>query len=339
MSEQQPHDGKKKKGFASKLKNMMKRGKGPGEGPRTSEQGPETEVPVFQFTPAPSSLDIMQQARENLTNFKAYIETNPPSASEAYDVVSATMSRAFSEFTNRTVELGINLDKARTAAEDIVGTLQEKEQRKEELKKRINELIAEKRTLNRELEGLQQQGGDVEGKIAEAKRQKGVLGQTKAEFEEAEKKVGEEKAELEKEQQKTAEMEAKLKDLRERFARIDQEVEEELNASEARVKELTARARQAEQNERQAQMEREKQMKVEKQAKPKAKQEVSTFVINDNVKVSQEEINQLRFMVKALSEQVAELESEKESKMMDIDCLMQENNGLKQIIRSMTEGA
>ena len=334
-----PTKGKGKKGFASKLKNMVKRGKVPGEVPRTSDQSADTKVPVFQFTPAPSTLDIMQQARENLTNFKSFIETGPPSASEEYDVVSATMSRAFSEFTNRTVELGIKLDKARTAAEDIVGQLKEKEQRKEELKKRIDQIIAEKRSLNRELEELQHQGGDVEGKIAEAKRQKGVLGEKKAEVEELSKKISDGKENLEKEKSKSAEMEAKLKELRERFARIDQEVEEELNASEARVKELTAKARQAEQAERQVQMEREKQMKVEKKAKPKQKAEVATFVINDNVKVSQEEINQLRFMVKAISEQVAELESEKESKMMDIDCLMQENNGLKQIIRAMTEGA
>jgi hypothetical protein len=56
--------------------------------------------------------------------------------------------------------------------------------------------------------------------------------------------------------------------------------------------------------------------------------DVSAFVIEDRVKISEEDTETLRFVIE-----------EGNDRMMDVDCLMQENIGLKQLIRQISEGA
>ena len=108
-------------------------------------------------------------------------------------------------------------------------------------------------------------------------------------------------------------------------------LEEEIQKCDTKVKDLTSKAKKADQ--------------IEKSLANKPKQDVyenepqkAAFVINDNVKVSNEEIKQLKFMVTSIQQENEQLIKERDSKMMDVDCVMQENLGLKQIIRKITEG-
>jgi hypothetical protein len=106
------------------------------------------------------------------------------------------------------------------------------------------------------------------------------------------------------------------------------------------IRELTITARQAEMQERQLRLqnaEREKKRKKDAFNRPIAPR-ISAFMIEDNVKISKAELAELRFMIDSLQKDNEVMEEAKNSKMMDMDCLGQENLGLKQLIRQVSEG-
>lgn len=340
MSESDKKHGNRK--LSHKFKDLMKKTKKSiSEIPKQIAEEFESSIPdktptVESFEPASPSLDIMEQARENLTRFKNFLESNPANPGEFYDIVYQTMSRAFSEFTNRTADLEIKLNEAKTAASDFDDKLSQNQERKSELQKRITDIIAEKRSLNKQIEALKKEQLEVQGKIDSSKQQKHALRDMTEEYAKLQETLKDEEEKYDVEVQKTVELEQKLTELQIKVQQKEKEVEADLEASEARIKELTAKARQAELIERQIQQAKREAEKPLPQPAPEPVT-VSTYVINDNVKVSPQEKEHLKFMIMALKSEITELKAERDSRMMDIDCLMQENLGLKQIIRNMME--
>ena len=73
------------------------------------------------------------------------------------------------------------------------------------------------------------------------------------------------------------------------------------------------------------------------QRKPSFQLKDKSYVIEDTVKISNQEVVGLQFMINQLEKENKQLHILIESKKDDIKCLSDENLGLKEIIREMTE--
>jgi hypothetical protein len=298
---------------------------------RSSARG---KVPVGSpdaiFVPADPSLDLMIQARVNLTVFKAYLEHDSSDSGGHYDIVAQTMSRACSQFTNRTAELEIKLAEARTGAMDIEAQEQAILDQKQNHAAELARLESEEAQLKAELAKLL---AEQNAKVDDATKQKVKRKTVIAVREERDRWQSQHRLlseDLEKERQNTAALAQELAVLEAESAKVD--LTGQIDHWETRIKELTAVAKAAE--------EREVRVVEAKKAPvtPPKVGKTTTFVIHDTVKISGQEMEHLAFMVRALSEDNERLCEERNSRMMDIDCLMQENMGLKQLLREMVEG-
>jgi SMC interacting uncharacterized protein involved in chromosome segregation len=286
-----------------------------------------SEVP---FIPADASLDLMVQARENLNSFKSYLDHDPSDSGRHYDIVAQTMSRACSEFTNRTAELEIRIDQARTAANDIIAQEESIVQQKDNFCVQISAAESEESQLRLELESLQSNARELESAVENGEAQEKEFDHIRREYSIWKERHESLVAEYESEDARTKELAREESELRELLQTQSTGAEAEVAQVEARIRELAATVKVITARPDQPQKEEEA---------VAAQPELPAFVIQDSVHVSGGERRHLAAMVAALEEENAALAADVNSRMMDIDCLMQENLGLKQIIREIAENA
>jgi chromosome segregation ATPase len=307
------------------IKDMMKK-KPHGDG---LSWDPSTSPVSGLFQPASASLDIADQARKNLLSFKSYIEQEPTDPGRVYETVAQTFSRACSTFTQHCLDLESEIENAKLQAAEAAQRELAANDVKTEVADRLEAIEAEERALQLELEGIRAETGRLESERAKSKKARSEVTEARklhAALEETHAKLlAEYRAELDK----TAELSQKVGELEVEIQREATRMAEQLAKGELRIKELAviARAREA-RNGGAAQL-----AAVESQPEKKVQ-----FVIEDTVKVSEEEIVRLRYMVWAIEGENEQLAKERDSLMMDFDCMNQENRGLKQIIRQLTEG-
>jgi DNA repair exonuclease SbcCD ATPase subunit len=324
--------------ISSKLRSIIKKGKNTSrDGLPTEDELPAETEPVepCPFQLASSSLDVMVQARENLANFRIYLEEDPIDSFACYRKVSQSMARAFSEFTNRTADLKVQLGKAETAATDFDQPLQENQSQKAQLTAELQAAREETQKLRESLTRINTQKSVLDREISEFKALKRTVKQIQQRESLLRQKIADYAAALEKETVATGELEGQLAFQREHESDSGAALREELQQSEARIRELMTKAKKAdtEEKEIQAKLQQRKSVPVV----PPPTEKPSTFLIRDTVRISQGEVDNLIFMIKAIRKENAELTNDRNSKMVDIDCLMQENLGLKQLIRQISE--
>jgi DNA repair exonuclease SbcCD ATPase subunit len=293
-----------------------------------------------QFEPASSKLDITIQARENLKRFHSYLESDPTDRNGDFDTISRTMALAFSEFTNRTANLRSQLSQAEAAAQDIDGQEATTVEKRAAFAARLAVLRTEKAELEAALERVTGENARFDEAIRARKLLKKSIVAHRSSRDDLATRLATLQAELERELKRTGEMAVELARLVAENRARNQQWQSDIERSESRIRELTVAARQAEMQERQLRLqntEKEKKRKKEVFNRPIAPH-ISAFMIDDNVKISQDEIAELRFMIRSLQKDNDAMETERNSKMMDIDCLGQENLGLKQLIRRTSEG-
>jgi chromosome segregation ATPase len=311
--------------FGSKVVTMLKK---TGKALIASEEdGAPTEC---TFRPAPKTLDIMVQARENLNSFRTYLETDPTDSHKCYELVALTMSRAVSQFTNRTADLQEKLNEARTAVLDFTEQEQITRARKAECQERLKALHLQESEVRAEIQTLNHEAADLQAGIAAGKTLKRSMRDGKRQFDELQAELTALEAEFHREEERTKEAKRELADGQAALEKRKKDTDDELARTEKRIRELTARLKRQEIFEREAQS---RAQKRRASAATSQEQKVATFVIDDRVKVSHDELEGLSYMVTTIQRENRELSEDVESKQMDIDCLMQENRGLHQLIR------
>lgn len=293
----------------------------------TPDEGPKEQ---FVFIPADKSLDIVLQTRENLGNFKSFLESKPDDPTLNYDAVYQTLSQAFGELTNDISQSQERYDQSLEESKELEKEINEKEKIRNSLEKQIRELNYQVRQLKSELFSLKEETELFESKLESTKHYKSTRNKLGLLYQDllSQKIAG--NSLYENSKMETQRLEELLQRKKKILEETTKQSDNEIQKSEVKIKSLTNEAKRADQREK------------ELQSKPKVDSYVddssNTFIIDDNVKVSPEEIKQLKLMVESIQQENANLIAERDSKMMDIDCIMQENLGLKQIIRKMTEG-
>jgi uncharacterized phage infection (PIP) family protein YhgE len=330
----------KKSTFGSKLKSIMKiKTEGedePPPGATSAEAAEPTEVCSFQ--PAASSLDIMVQARENLTRFGRYLEDDPFDSFSKYRIVSQCMVHAFGQFADRTADLQDQLEKAAAAATDFDEPLAENQNEQTLLTAELAKINEDNRIRSENLAKLKEEITELEAEILEQKKLEAALDQMRQREADLKRQLEGHFETIAKESAAVSDLEAQLAQIREQADKSDAELNEELQKSEEVIKDLTAKARKAEGEEKVSQA---KQKPVPPSPPPPASpvpapvDEPSAFMIKDKVKISDRESDSLINMIKAIRKENAELTTDRDSVMVDIDCLMQENIGLKLLIQQI----
>jgi septal ring factor EnvC (AmiA/AmiB activator) len=276
----------------------------------------------------------MLQARENLIVFRTYLESDPTDSHGCYDVVYQTMSRAFSQFTDQTADLEVKLLEARTAVHDIAAQEQATQQRRSSFVERLAALEADASSVRAQIWAAQEEGRHLEAAIRDGKERKRQLLEGRRAYDELQAQLADAEAEFVRQKEATHRRQYDLAEVRRAVEQQTRELEDELAASEAQIREITAKVKQVEAEDREVQLARKRTAAVPAKEEPKQ----TTYVINDSVRVSHQELEGLRFMVEALQGENNKLAEHIESRMMDADCLFQENCGLKQVIRLIVEG-
>jgi septal ring factor EnvC (AmiA/AmiB activator) len=298
---------------------------------------PEVETPdPCPFQPASRSLDIMVQARENLTLFRRYLDDDPVDSFSKYRVVSQCMVHAFGQFANRTADLEEQLQKAQAAATDFDLPLSENQDQKAALTDKLAQLTEDNRCTSETLARLNKDLSQLQKQIADQKKIKKSVKQMRQKETDLKNQLSQNAETITRETTIVAELEAKLIELKSQAQVSESELTEELQKSEELIKDLTAKARKAEIDEREIQAQQRKQL-PQPMPLPAEKEKPAAFLIRDKVKISDRESEGLINMIRAIRKQNAELARDRDSAMVDIDCLMQENLGLKQIIQQIAE--
>jgi DNA repair exonuclease SbcCD ATPase subunit len=327
----------------SKLKSMVgtrKKAEIPDAGASAPPPSAVAGAVEVQFEPASTTLDIATQARENLKRFRRFLECDPTDRHGDFDTISRTMALAFSEFTNRTANLRSQLSQARAAAEDFAEQEATTIARRADFSGRLARLRSERAELEAALDQVTGQNARFEEELRARKLLEKSISAHAAAREDLGVRLANLRAELETEVKRTGELGGELARLAEENKARNEQWQSDIAKSEARIRELTVAAKRAEMQERQVRFqnaEKEKKRKTEAFNRPIAPN-ISAFMIDDNVKISQDELAELRFMIRSLQKDNEIMENEKNSKMMDVDCLGQENLGLKQLIRQASEG-
>jgi DNA repair exonuclease SbcCD ATPase subunit len=275
----------------------------------------------------------MIQARENLSNFRQYLEGDSIDSQSCFHYVSETMSHAFSQFANRTADLQADIEAAESKLSSLDLPVEEANRQKSELDPIVSQLTQETSTLRDSLAELQQQNAALESEIAQNKQWKRQIKEFRQRESELTQQLADNEVLCRTEAEAIAELEAQLT---ERRTARDVDSREALQKSEQTIRELTVRAKQAELELKEHPQT--KQMRKRAPKTPPDDESPSTFVIRDTVKISEDEIESLNYMVREIRKENDQLAYDRDSAMVDIDCLMQENLGLQQLIRQMAEG-
>jgi hypothetical protein len=325
---------KKKAELGSKFKSMIRRRSktvGPGTDDSETTRGPPIPDAIFQF--ASNALDPIVQARENLRNFRAFLEEDPIDPVSILMGVTQSFSGALTTLRNRTADLQSKLMEAQTAATDLDDQESQNKARKKEYAIHLADLRDEKAALLRVVEQLRLESERLERDIAVGKALKKRVHQNNDVFTSHGTLLADLEKQLAQESAHTVSMQVEVDRLKIEIEGQGQQFELELANSQARVRDLTIEAKKAELDEKRAKVQAKKKKFLPLFLTP----DVSAFVIEDRVKISDDDIETLRFMIDALQEENAQLIEERNEGMMDVDCLMQENIGLKLLIRQLSE--
>lgn len=294
----------------------------------SSDEATNPNEPAFQA--AESSLSLREQAMSNLLNFKKYLEQNPANPSQEYEVVYQSISHAFSDLTNQISTLQNEKEKANAEYEKYTEQLGEKIMLKSNFERQITDLTAEKRKERNFLDEQVRVNNKIVLEKERTSKNKEQIRILSEKIEQLKNKITEEKQRLEQEIEKTQKLTSDNERIKLKFQDKQNVIDSKMKKGDNEIKVLMTQAKKAES----VQIE---QMNVEKKPQVPVNKENTTFMIDDNVKVSNEEIHTLKYMVSEIQKENKSLSIELESKKMDVDCLMQENLGLKQIIREMTK--
>jgi chromosome segregation ATPase len=328
---------KKKAEFGSRFKSMIRRRSKPDGTVFSDDSEPVRSAsmpePGFQF--ASTTLDPTVQARENLVNFKAFLESDPSDPFADLLGVSQSFSGALATLRLRTDDFQAKLTEAQAASIDLDDQESTYEAHKMQFAIRLADLRDEKAALLRVAEQLRQEGERLEGQIAAGKAMKKSVRQNNDALTSYCTRLGDLEKQLIEECAHTVFLQQEVDRLKLEIEGQGQHFELELASSQARVRDLTLEAKRGELEEKRAKMQAKKKKLLPLLLTP----DVSAFVIEDKVKISDEDTGTLRFMIGALTEENKEMIQERDDAMMDVDCLMQENIGLKLLIRQLSEGA
>lgn len=321
--------------FSNKFKNFVEKTKLQHAQKNNTDHESEIEerpiVEKFVFTPADSHLEKSFQARENLANFKRFLDSHPDDLMEVFQVVQKSLFGAFADLADKTTNLKMKIENSRISDQEIDGQIKEKENIRLDLERQVRNNNAEIRQLKIQIHALKDEADSLNNQLKRTEKYKMEKNRFSLLYEDllSEKLLG--NSNIERSKIETDKLEKDLESEKLQFKEQKSQLDEDIQKSESLVRNLTNKAKKVDQ--------------IEKSLANKPKQEAyneepkkTAYVINDNVKVSNEEIRQLRFMVDSIQMENNQLTEERNSKMMDIDCIMQENLGLKQIIRKMTEG-
>jgi chromosome segregation ATPase len=182
-----------------------------------------------------------------------------------------------------------------------------------------------------DIQHLKHDTADLHAGIAAGKALKGSLRDGKRRFDELQAQLAELEDEFHREEAQTRDAKRELADAQAALERGRADAEDEVARTDSQIRDLTERIR------RQESLEREALSRAQKRRAAAQEQKVATFVIDGRVKVRPEELQGLRNMVAAIQRENRELAEDVDSKQADIDCLMQENRGLYQLIRQFAD--
>ncbi|KAK8866676.1 hypothetical protein M9Y10_009643 [Tritrichomonas musculus] len=324
---------RKNSSFSNKIKNFVEKTKLQHvvKNDHSSETDDTPMTEKFVFTPADQNLEKSFQARENLANFKRFLDSHPDDPMEAFQLVQQSLLDAFAELADKTVVLKTKLENSQISNKEIDAQIKEKEEIRLNLERQVRNNNGEIRQLKIQYHALKDETENINNQLKKTEKYKMEKNKFSLLYQDLLSQKLQGKSNYEQSKIETSKLEKELESAKLQFDEQKIKMEEEVQKSETQVKDLANKAKKADQIEKSL-ASKPKQENVEKEPKKTA------FVINDNVKVSNEEIKQLKLMIESIQRENNHLTEERNSKMMDIDCIMQENLGLKQIIRKMTEG-
>jgi chromosome segregation ATPase len=321
-------------GLGSRFKTMiMKCTDSPSERSESeSAPPPPPSAPIFDL--APGSLDLAKQALQNIESFKSYLEIPQADGRKYFPAVGQSFSGGLTWLRNRTADRASQLAEAKTAASDFEGQELRNRALEEEYRRELEALEREEASLRAELEDLRRAGAGIEAEIATGKALKKSVRTGFDDFTSLSARLSALEADFVRETATAAATFSELNELKMQAESQRQQLDLALSSCQSRVRELTFRARRADVDSAQA-----KGAAKRKKLEPLLlTPDVSAFVIDDRVRISIEDAEKLRFMIEALEKENEELTEVQNDKMADIDCLGQENLGLKQLIRQLTQG-
>jgi hypothetical protein len=324
---------KKKAQISSKLKHMIhKHSKSENIHPRPDNCDRPSVQPTFRLSH--TNRDTTAEVLENLWNFKIYLEKDPSDPESDLMSVTDNFSTAVTALRHRTADFQVKLAGAQAASADLDVQESHIRTRKRELAAQLASLQEERATLLPVLARLQFDGEKQSADLTRSKGLKKRIIQKRDDFTSLDTSVSSLEAEIARQTVATLQLQSELSRLRLEIQGREQKGEFDFTECQRRIHDLTIQAKQAEAEKEQAKVQEKNKRVVPVLLTP----DVSAFVIEDRVKISRDDAATLRFMIEALREENERLIGEMNDGMMDVDCLMQENIGLKQIIRQLLEG-
>lgn len=294
------------------------------------------DAPQVVFQEAPPDLDLFTTARINLKNFKEYLEQTQENAFEPYQIVNGSLSKAYSNLTNKQSELEAEKE---NHTKDMTAITADISKQKEAYQSETNEIEALKKSQDEIYQSNQVLKEKIQSqtdKNAKAAKEKVQLAELQEKLKSLRSAVENKQKELETVLTTTKSASDEYESLKQTLADKQKFAAEELIKSEQQVKELQAQAK------KQEQIQERQKMKAPERVNSRRRvsmtdRKTETFIIKDNLQLSTAELETLRTLTTQIQKENDVLQGEYESKQMDVDCLFQENLGLKQILRDMFE--
>ena len=288
----------------------------------------QEDQPQSVFVPADKSLDIVVQAQDNLDNFQIYLNSNDIYESTGFPFVSESLTQALTLLAKNNSDTQIKVKETKQKLDDLNEKVAEKIALKEEALKKQE---ANEQTIKNIKIAIQDNQSQLQ--IAAKKIElirKARLNYFRMQMQQDDLRIHSKQLHdrIQDTKTKLDSYNLYLSMRKGTISREELKLTDELAQTEEKIRTLLLQIKD---------LEAKQKLLPPKSPppQPKTTTEKSMFVINDNVSVSREEIDDLQYMVTALNAKNEQLLAEKESLMMDMDCLLQENMGLKQIIRSV----
>lgn len=300
----------------------------------------KTEAPGVVFQEAPPDLDLFTTARINLKNFKEYFEQTQENAFEPYQIVNASLSKAYSNLTNKASELLLEKEHHTKDMESVQADIAQQKESLERENKEISELKEKQNKLHERNSELKKKIENQRGKNTDSSKYKVTLAELQEKLKNLQSTVEKKQKDLEALTEHNKKIIDEYDACKKKLSGKQEFATSELLKSEQLVKDLQTQAKKIEQ-EREAQKlkaEQKKSVHMSSRRVSMTERKTETFIIQDNLQLSNTELETLRSLTSQIQKENDELNEEYESKKMDVDCLIQQNLGLKQILRDMLEG-
>lgn len=312
------------------MKNFLKR--------KTKELSEaKSDTPQVVFQEAPPDLDIFMTARFNLRNFKEFFEQTQENAFEPYQLVSASLSKAYSNLTQKQAELETEQEHHNKDMDSIQSDIKKQKETFETESKEIENLKQKQEDFSHSIDEYKQKIKTQTSKNATSTEQKAKLAELQEKLKSLRLSIESKQKELETVISNNKTSNEEYLSLKDKLAEKEKYAENELLESEQQVKDLQSQAKKLEQEQEKLEKIKAAQEKSPKKARAPADRKSETFIIQDNLKLGNRELDSLRLLTQQIQQENDQLQAELEDKQMDIDCLGQQNLGLKQILRDMLE--